>query len=450
MRPGSTERRHRHWSGAAALACLLAAGSWLVGGAAWAAPGSPATGQSGPSILATSGAGAASQTTSTTTSAAGLAANRAKAARIAATLESQGRQRDRLAERLNQATIHSYQVAVEVAQGEARFAAVGAQVSSALSVVRRQAIAVYVVGGQISFLAFRGGSGADDMVRRQAYASTVAGAKQNALRELRHLRRQLDVARTRLAADQHRAAVALAAVVADGQAAARSDAAERATLRQVQGDMAALVAAQQAQRAAQVQAALTSPSGRPIASALAAGVTTAAPPVAPRPAPLATSPPLRQAPPTAPAPSPAPRAPPPTPAAPPVTQPPPPPPASNQPARGWQIALAAAQSQLGKPYQWGAAGPASFDCSGLTMWAWAKAGVGMPHLAQAQYAMTRRIAIANLLPGDLVFYGSPSNVYHVGIYVGGGTMIDAPTTGEFVHYAGIFFTGLFAGGRIID
>ena len=74
----------------------------------------------------------------------------------------------------------------------------------------------------------------------------------------------------------------------------------------------------------------------------------------------------------------------------------------------------------------------------------------MPHLAQAQYAMTRRIAIADLLPGDLVFYGTPSNVYHVGIYVGGGTMIDAPQTGEFVHYAGIYFTGLFAGGRIID
>jgi cell wall-associated NlpC family hydrolase len=105
---------------------------------------------------------------------------------------------------------------------------------------------------------------------------------------------------------------------------------------------------------------------------------------------------------------------------------------------------------LGKPYQWGAAGPDSFDCSGLTMWSWDKAGVSLPHLAQAQYAMTRPIAIANLLPGDLVFYGTPSNVHHVGIYVGGGTMIDAPETGEFVHYTTIYFDGLLAGGRIID
>jgi peptidoglycan DL-endopeptidase CwlO len=421
MRPGGMDQLHRRRPGAAVLACLLAAAMGLTGGPAWA------------STTATSTA---------PTTGANPAESQAKAARIAAALESLGRQRDRLAERLDQATIHADQVAVQVADGEARFASAGAQVTSVLSVVRRQAIAVYIVGGQTSFLAFQGGRGADDMVRRQAYASTVAGAKQDALHELRHLRRQLDAARARLADEQRSAAAALAAVVADGQAAARSDAAQRATLRQVQGDMAVLVAAQQAQRAAlesaRVQAKLAPRPAGTVVSALAAAVIAAAP-VAPRP-----PPPAPRTPPPPPPPPPAPTV------APPAPRAAPPPSPGNQPARGWQTAIAAAQSQLGKPYQWGAAGPGSFDCSGLTMWAWAKAGVSMPHLAQAQYAMTRRIPIADLLPGDLVFYGTPSNVFHVGIYVGGGTMLDAPTTGEFVHYAGIYFSGLLAGGRIAD
>jgi cell wall-associated NlpC family hydrolase len=85
------------------------------------------------------------------------------------------------------------------------------------------------------------------------------------------------------------------------------------------------------------------------------------------------------------------------------------------------------------------------------MWSWAKAGVTtLLHLAQAQYAETRPVAIADLLAGDLVFYGTPSDVHHVGIYVGGGMMIDAPETGDFVHYTTIYFDGLLAGGRIID
>jgi cell wall-associated NlpC family hydrolase len=95
-----------------------------------------------------------------------------------------------------------------------------------------------------------------------------------------------------------------------------------------------------------------------------------------------------------------------------------------------RIAVAEAYRQLGKPYRWGAAGPDSFDCSGLTMWAWGKAGVSLPHSSRAQYGQGRHVSRGELMPGDLVFFGSP--IHHVGIYVGGGQYIDAPHTGTVV------------------
>lgn len=103
----------------------------------------------------------------------------------------------------------------------------------------------------------------------------------------------------------------------------------------------------------------------------------------------------------------------------------------NGPASGRAaIAVREAYRQLGKPYKWGAAGPDRFDCSGLTMWVWGKAGVSLPHQSRAQYAGGRKVAKSDLRPGDLTFYGSP--IHHVAIYVGGGKMISSPQTGDVV------------------
>jgi cell wall-associated NlpC family hydrolase len=121
----------------------------------------------------------------------------------------------------------------------------------------------------------------------------------------------------------------------------------------------------------------------------------------------------------------------------------------NVPASGWRTAVADAYAQLGKPYQWGAAGPRTFDCSGLTMMAWDAAGVYLPHLAQFQYNLTARIPLGNALPGDLIFYGTPNNVYHVGIYIGGGRMIDAPETGQNVSITSIYWGDLLGAGRVV-
>ncbi len=99
------------------------------------------------------------------------------------------------------------------------------------------------------------------------------------------------------------------------------------------------------------------------------------------------------------------------------------------PGRAALVAVAFARRQLGTPYVWGGNGPADggFDCSGLVAAAYAAAGVHLPRTAQAQYDHGPRLpAGAPLAPGDLVFYGTPTRVHHVGLYLGHGLMIDAP------------------------
>jgi cell wall-associated NlpC family hydrolase len=98
---------------------------------------------------------------------------------------------------------------------------------------------------------------------------------------------------------------------------------------------------------------------------------------------------------------------------------------------GAAAAVSAAYSVLGVPYQWGGADPSTgFDCSGLTMWAWAHGGVSLPHSSALQYAVLPHISQSELQPGDLVFFYSP--ISHVGMYVGGGMMIHSPHTGSVV------------------
>jgi cell wall-associated NlpC family hydrolase len=89
-----------------------------------------------------------------------------------------------------------------------------------------------------------------------------------------------------------------------------------------------------------------------------------------------------------------------------------------------------AYAQLGKPYQWGATGPGSFDCSGLTMMAWAQAGVSLPHSSRAQIGIGRQVTRGELQPGDLIFRYSP--ISHVSLYVGNGQQISATHTGSTV------------------
>lgn len=93
-------------------------------------------------------------------------------------------------------------------------------------------------------------------------------------------------------------------------------------------------------------------------------------------------------------------------------------------------AIAYAMAQVGDAYVYGAAGPSAFDCSGLTMMAWAQAGVALPHSSSAQFSSGPRIAESELQPGDLVFYYSP--ISHVGMYIGNGLIVHAANPGTGV------------------
>jgi peptidoglycan DL-endopeptidase CwlO len=99
-------------------------------------------------------------------------------------------------------------------------------------------------------------------------------------------------------------------------------------------------------------------------------------------------------------------------------------PSGLPPASGADLAVRVALDQLGKQYVWGGSGSETFDCSGLTGFAWARAGKRLPHSSRAQYAVTQRVARSELRPGDLLFFGTP--IHHVGMYIGNGEMVEAP------------------------
>jgi cell wall-associated NlpC family hydrolase len=109
------------------------------------------------------------------------------------------------------------------------------------------------------------------------------------------------------------------------------------------------------------------------------------------------------------------------------------------------IAVETALAQVGDPYVWAAAGPDSFDCSGLTMYAWAAAGVSLPHSSAMQYSATARVSTSALEPGDLLFYYSP--IHHVAMYIGGGRMVEAPYSGQSVRVVPMRTSDLVGAGR---
>jgi cell wall-associated NlpC family hydrolase len=114
-------------------------------------------------------------------------------------------------------------------------------------------------------------------------------------------------------------------------------------------------------------------------------------------------------------------------------------------------AIAAARGQLGKPYRWGATGPDTFDCSGLTGWAYSHAGVTLPRTSRQQWFAGVHPGLGFLQPGDLLFWATnpanPATIHHVALYIGGDQMIAAPHTGALVSVQSVYLDGYIGAVR---
>jgi cell wall-associated NlpC family hydrolase len=349
----------------------------------------------------------------------------ARAKEVNDRLESLEVRSSQLDEQYNATQIEIDQLQQQLAQNTAEVEAARAALSDHRSAARRYAIDAYVTGGAVDELLTPGDDNAN-LSRKRTYLSAVSGDRQQVIDDVAAAEGDLADRETDLqvkadAIEAKRAA--LEASRTDLQSTIDEQTALQSTIK---GQLAAAVDAERERREAEdaTRARAAAAEAQQAAARQAAAAATATTLRARSEASTTTEPEDSDEPRDGDTDAPDPT----------IVFPDP----GNVPP-GAAGAIAAARTQLGVPYRWGAASPGSgFDCSGLVMWAYGQVGRGLPHSSRALYSMTRRISAAQLQPGDLVFGGSP--VHHVGIYVGDGMMIHAPHSGDVVRIASMYST----------
>jgi cell wall-associated NlpC family hydrolase len=343
-----------------------------------------------------------------------LSSARAQATEINAQLQADAQKVDALSQSYDTALQKVQQLNAALAQTRAAIGRDQQRVTVDQRNLRQDALDAYTTDGGSAGLDSMFSGGGEKAVVTSEYRAVATGNVSNAVDRVSQAESRLTAEQSQLQSTQSQATAALAQTAAARQQAEATVAAQEATLAEVKGQIATLVAQQQAAEQAAQYAAFQ----KRVAAANAAA---AAHPTAAGSAPSLSSPP------------PVPVAPPPLPVLP--------------TASGAAAAVAAAESQIGVPYRWGGENPGvGFDCSGLTQWAWGRAGVSLPRTAQEQYDAVEHISLGALQPGDLVFWGD-GGISHVAIYVGGGEVIHAPETGEVVQIQPIWNSGLVGAGR---
>lgn len=356
----------------------------------------------------------------------------AQAQDLEAHINALGNQESQLSERYDAGVIALNDTEVAVAQARAQVAAANGKADQARGVLQADAVDAYINNG-IGSLGGSGPSGtisaADSTLLRAEYSQSLATDQSNVEGQYSLDSIQASRAEANLRTQEAAAAANLAAIVADEKQVRAAQASLVALEAQVKGRIATLIAQQQAAArlaaqqaaerrlaAARAAAALAAAQQRAAAARAAAAQAAAEQAAAAEQVQAAQA--AQRSQPTVP----------PTPVSGPV---PAPPPSVSNPSSVAAGAVAAAESRIGDPYVWGAVGPNSFDCSGLVMWAYAQVGVSLPHYSGSQYAVTAPIPMAELQPGDLVFFANPGE--HVAMYIGNGEIIQAPYTGADVQ-----------------
>ncbi|HUI05353.1 MAG TPA: NlpC/P60 family protein [Acidimicrobiales bacterium] len=316
-----------------------------------------------------------------------LASTRARAGAIAARLSADQARLDAVSQQYDAAQQRVSQLDGQLASIKSTVGADKAAVVSDQATLRQEAIHAYMTGATDSDLSTLFSSGAESVGAATEYRAVASGAISDAIDALGAAQTRLAAQEATLQSAQASAQAALSLAGAARRSAMATVADQEATLGQLKGRIATLVSEEQTSRARASHAAFVN---RIHGAAL-----------------------------------------------------------PNLPAAGGAArAIAAAESQEGVPYRWGGESPGSgFDCSGLTQWSWAQAGVSLPRTAAAQYGAIPHVSLSALEPGDLVFWSAGGGISHVGMYVGGGDVINAPTTGEVVRIQPIWNSGLVGAGR---
>ena len=337
---------------------------------------------------------------SATVSAGPLEDKRAEAGRIRADLERQGERISVLDEQYNRARLRVEEADSTFAATEKHLRAAERRYRAARARLARHAVDAYMHGAPAALVERLVTSNGADLPLRQQYVETATGNERQAIDDLQVAREDLTVRERKATDARTQARAAAAAAQRNRSAVERAVAVQNTVLSKVQGELAQLVAVEQARRAQEEARRVQRELAARVAAERARARTSAAR--------ATTSTPRQQADPKRPPPQ----------SAPPV-------------GRGAAAAVGEARRQIGKPYVWAAAGPDSFDCSGLTQWAWRAGGVRLSHSTYAQWDETPHIPISALQPGDLVYFGD--DLHHMAIYSGGGMMIEAPYTGTTVR-----------------
>jgi cell wall-associated NlpC family hydrolase len=318
-----------------------------------------------------------------------IESKRAEAARLQSAIDENGRRTSALSEQINGAQYKLDQAQAQIAEAQARIDAAKAESNRLEDLLAKRAVQIYKGAGNTSPLDAVDVGNVNEIAARRKYASAASNHDNALVDELTRAREALAVQKAQQEEIKEAAQSERDSLAAARQEIEAANARQHELLSQVKGELAALVRqeAERREAAARARSAqLTAARSSSVGSSRDTGSDPGNYPA---------------------------------------------------PSGGAAAAVAFARAQIGKPYQYAASGPDTYDCSGLTMMAWRAGGVSMPHYSGAQYSMFPRVPMSALQPGDLVFWG-PGGSNHVAMYVGGGTLITAPRTGDVVKYSPIY------------